>query len=69
MSALALTPSPILDADIGVIGSSFIEISSERDKVNMKDYLNLEITAIKMPLWVRDQIIVSEPNFYNLKSN
>jgi hypothetical protein len=50
MSALALTPSPILDADIGVIGSSFIEISSERDKVNMKDYLNLEITAIKMPL-------------------
>jgi hypothetical protein len=35
----------------------------------MKDYLNLEITAIKMPLWVRDQIIVSEPNFYNLKSN
>jgi hypothetical protein len=32
-SALVPTPSPILDADIGVIGSSFMALSSVRENM------------------------------------
>jgi len=41
ISTLVLTPSPILDVDIGVIGSSFMAVSSVRYKVYMKDQLKI----------------------------